>query len=162
MGGVMNVMVDVPKRMEIKPIINQMKFQTLTLALLSTIACNAQCDLIDDQKPKYMQITKEEITEALDNLIDPYPTFTSDEERKTFYAVWKADIDNTYQYEPEMYSSLGQALMEDIRDDVQNCGRNPLSALMEHAKAIQYLKDTEPYIFEAIIDYLYEQINDHG
>ena len=98
-----------------------------------------------------MKITKEELIDALDNLFDPYPAFTSPEQKEKW--LIEQGI-----YKDELFDN---DLYEDMHDDINNCGRNPLACFMEHAKEIYLLKVHDLTEYDGLIDYLIESINDH-
>lgn len=109
-----------------------------------------------------MQITKEELINALDNLHDPYPAFTDQQDIDQFYATLPQLIRTEFGISEDLKEEeFAESIEDEIHDDVQNCGRNPLSKFMECAKILAYLKHFDNNYFNKVMDYLTETINDH-
>lgn len=104
-----------------------------------------------------MKITKDELLHTLDQCYDPYPAFSSPEQVKEHLEKLKAKI------HPEFHDSdqtFAENIYDDIADDIQNCGRDPLAKFIEQIEPLIIIKHEDPKDFDLIIDYFIRMIND--
>lgn len=104
-----------------------------------------------------IRLNKQDIINAIDNCVNAYPGFQDEAQSLKVWLDWFAS--RTMQEND--VNTIDEAIEiweEGIYDDIQNCGRNALSILMENTKILYFLKHRRPTKFNETLDYLIKAI----
>lgn len=106
-----------------------------------------------------MKIIREELISTLDDLFGPYPSFSGP-------GTWTKTMENLMLKHKEdiklasdEFTDYPEAVYEDIHDDINNCGRDPLAKFIEQVEQLVIVRELSPDDFNIIMDYLVDAIN---
>jgi len=99
------------------------------------------------------------LIEALDNLQIAYPAFMPKDAGTKALDILRERHREHMEAALSEFDSFPEAVYEDIHDDINNCGRNPLSKFMEQAEYLMIIKEDDLETFNEIMDYLAHAIN---
>lgn len=103
-----------------------------------------------------MKISSDELKDILASCYNPYPEFTEKHEIDKFLKELKDKMPPV-----ACMDDFAENAFNDIRDDIQNCGRHPMAKFIEHVEPLIVIKYSKPEEFDEIIDYFVRMINSH-
>lgn len=108
-----------------------------------------------------MKITATQLQEALLGVICPYSGGPPNEVNKAHFLGKLCEEQKDYIADAlEEFNTLGEAILDDIRDDIQNCGRNPFSKFLQERDRLIILYLEENPDLPEILEYLANQISE--
>lgn len=106
-------------------------------------------------------ITKFMLDTWVENYANPYPLETFNEAKVETFCdyVWAELVEMMDEEDDVTDEDLAKNIYDDIADDIQNCGRSPMTKFKEQLNYLFFIKQKAPAWYETTLSYLETQIN---